>query len=244
MSGGIGIFAALLLGLAASGHCVLMCGGISGALALGTRRGANGKPLPHLLVAYQFGRIGGYASAGLIFGAVGAGLYVLLDHDYLRVALRVFTAGAFALAGMAMFGGRGWLERVFGNRIWKNLAPLARGMFPVTNVPRALGVGMLWGWMPCGFVYTVLLLALASFSPWRSAASMLAFGLGTLPSMLTVSFGSGALSRLFARRAFRRSGGSLMLLMAALTLTGPWLVQFAMPGLQAWLPFDCMPPSH
>jgi len=145
MSQGLGLLAALWLGLAASGHCVLMCGGISGALALGTKRGANGRPLPHLLLAYQCGRIGGYALAGLLFGSIGAGLYVLLDHDGLRAALRLLAALAFATAAMALLGGRGWLERAIGARLWQRLAPKARALFPVNTVARALGVGLLSG---------------------------------------------------------------------------------------------------
>ncbi len=239
MSQGLGLLAALWLGLAASGHCVLMCGGISGALALGTQRGADGRPLPKLLVAYQFGRIGGYALAGLLFGSIGAGLYALLDHDGLRIALRVLAAASFATAAIALLGGRGWLERALGARLWQRLAPRARALFPVNAVPRALGVGLLWGWMPCGFVYTVLLLALASFDPWRSAASMIAFGLGTLPSMLAAGLGSGALARWLGRMAFRRAGAVVLLMMAVGTLLGPFWAHWGMPMLGRWLPFDC-----
>ena len=239
MSQGLGLLAALWLGLAASGHCVLMCGGISGALALGTQRGADGRPLPKLLVAYQFGRIGGYAIAGLLFGSIGAGLYALLDHDGLRIALRVLAAASFATAAMALLGGHGWLERALGARLWQRLAPRARALFPVNTIPRALGVGLLWGWMPCGFVYTVLLLALASFDPWRSAASMIAFGLGTLPSMLAAGLGSGALARWLGRMAFRRAGAVVLLMMAVGTLLGPFWAHWGMPMLGRWLPFDC-----
>ena len=239
MSQGLGLLAALWLGLAASGHCVLMCGGISGALALGTQRGADGRPLPRLLVAYQFGRIGGYALAGLLFGSIGAGLYALLDHDGLRIALRVLAAASFATAAMALLGGHGWLERALGARLWQRLAPRARALFPVNTIPRALGVGLLWGWMPCGFVYTVLLLALASFDPWRSAASMIAFGLGTLPSMLAAGLGSGALARWLGRMAFRRAGAVVLLVMAVGTLLGPFWAHWGMPMLGRWLPFDC-----
>ena len=239
MSQGLGLLAALWLGLAASGHCVLMCGGISGALAMGTQRGADGRPLPRLLVAYQFGRIGGYAIAGLLFGSIGAGLYALLDHDGLRIALRVLAAASFATAAMALLGGHGWLERALGARLWQRLAPRARALFPVNTIPRALGVGLLWGWMPCGFVYTVLLLALASFDPWRSAASMIAFGLGTLPSMLAAGLGSGALARWLGRMAFRRAGAVVLLVMAVGTLLGPFWAHWGMPMLGRWLPFDC-----
>lgn len=239
MNGGINILAALLLGLAASGHCVLMCGGISGALALGTQRNAQGKPRAGLLVAYQFGRLGGYVAAGLLFGSIGAGLFLLLDHDSLRIALRALAALAFAMAGLALWRGRGWLESSLGARIWRRLAPQARRLFPVNNVLRAVGIGMIWGWMPCGFVYTVLLLALASFDPWRSAATMLAFGVGTLPSMLVAAFGASWFARWMARTSWRRGTAGLLMLMALLTLAGPWLAHWGMPHLTRWVSLDC-----
>lgn len=239
MSGGITILAALLLGLAASGHCVLMCGGISGALALGTARNAQGRPRTSLLLAYQFGRLGGYATAGLIFGSFGSALFLLLDHDGLRIALRVFAALAFATAGLAMLRGRGWLERFIGARVWQRLAPKARRWFPVNTLPRALGIGLIWGWMPCGFVYTVLLLALASFNPWHSAVTMLAFGAGTLPSMLIASLGGGWMSRVLARAGWRQATAGFLFAIAVLTLAGPWLAMLGMPHLSQWMPFDC-----
>jgi sulfite exporter TauE/SafE len=62
------LFAALLLGLAASGHCLVMCGGISAALGIATSKRADGRARAELLVAYQFGRIASYALAGLLLG--------------------------------------------------------------------------------------------------------------------------------------------------------------------------------
>lgn len=236
------IAAALLLGLAASGHCVLMCGGISGALALATKRGANGRPRPHLLVAYQFGRIGGYALAGLAFGTLGALLYGALDQTRVRLVLRILAAAAFVAAAFALSGGHGVAERFVGTRLWMRLAPRARALFPVDRVSKALAFGLIWGWMPCGFVYTVLLLAWSSFSPWTSAATMVAFGLGTLPSMLAAAFGGSLLPRLLQRTALRRGVAAALLTMAGLTLAGPWLAHLGVPV--ALLPFDCATGAH
>ncbi|TBR39646.1 MULTISPECIES: sulfite exporter TauE/SafE family protein [Dyella] len=239
MTGSLNIVAALLLGLAASGHCVLMCGGISGALALGTQRNARGKPKASLLLAYQLGRLAGYAMAGIVFGSIGAGLFLLFDQDGLRTGLRMLAALAFALAALALWRGRGWLESALGSRVWRRLAPQARRLFPVNNVARAMGIGLIWGWMPCGFVYTVLLLALASFDPWRSAATMLAFGVGTLPSMLVAAFGAGWFARWMATRTARNATAGILVLMALATLAGPWLAHWGMPHLTRWMPMDC-----
>jgi hypothetical protein len=59
-------------------------------------------------------------------------------------------------------------------------------LLPVNTVPRALGLGALWGWLPCGLVYSVLIAALASGSAARGALIMLVFGLGTLPNLLVI----------------------------------------------------------
>jgi sulfite exporter TauE/SafE len=74
-----------------------------------------------------------------------------------------------------------------GGRLWRRLQPLARHVLPAYTVPRALGLGLLWGWLPCGMVYAVLLTAAATGSSWQGAAVMAAFGLGTLPSLLALA---------------------------------------------------------
>jgi hypothetical protein len=50
-------------------------------------------------------------------------------------------------------------------------------------VPKALGLGLVWGWLPCGLVYSVLLIAATSAQPIQGAFVIIAFGLGTLPAM-------------------------------------------------------------
>ena len=92
--------------------------------------------------------------------------------------------------------------------------------------------------MPCGFVYTVLLFATMQANAADGALTMAAFGLGTAPAMLLTAFGAQRAAAIAARANFRHAAGSLLLLSAAVTLAGPWLVQ-AMPGLHGWLPFDC-----
>ncbi len=111
-----------------------------------------------------------------------------------------------------------------------------RRLLPVDSWPKAWLFGLVWGWMPCGFVYTVLLLAWTSMSPWSSAAVMTAFGLGTMPAMLGVSLGSATLTKVAGAR-MRRGAAVLMLVLAILTVAGPWLAPLGMP--EALLPFDC-----
>jgi hypothetical protein len=236
VTGTLSIAAAALLGLAGSGHCVLMCGGISHALGMATQAGPGGRPRRGLLLGYQVGRISGYALAGLLVGGLGGALYGVLDNDTLRLGLRALVALAFVVIGLGLWSGRGLLERIAGTRLWSRIAPAMRRLLPVDSLPKAWLFGLVWGWMPCGFVYSVLLLAWTRMDPWGSAAVMIAFGIGTLPAVLGATLGSTALAPLAGAR-LRRGTAIVMLGLALLTVAGPWLAPLGMP--QGLLPFDC-----
>ena len=230
--------AAFLLGLAASGHCLVMCGGISSALSIATARTADGRPRPALLLAYQFGRIASYALAGALFSGVLRETIALLDLDSVRSGLRMLSATALAFAALVVLGHVRDPGFGVGRHVWPKLAPLGRRLLPVTSLSRAFAFGSIWGWMPCGFVYAVLLMAALQFDSLDGALIMAAFGLGTIPALLAAAFGVSRLAGLAAGRSIRPIAGSILLLSAVLTLAGPWLIHFA-PGLAAHLPFDC-----
>jgi sulfite exporter TauE/SafE len=229
--------AALLLGLAASGHCLVMCGGISAALGIATARGVDGRPQPRLLIGYQLGRVASYTLAGLLLGGVFGGLLGLLDGEGLRRGLRVLATLALLLGALVAFGRLREPGFGVGHRLWRHVAPLGRRLLPVQTLPRAAAFGMVWGFMPCGFVYTVLLIATLQLDAARSALTMAAFGLGTLPAMSLAAFGAQRFAGFSARPAARRVAGTALLASAALTLAGPWLPAAA--WLHAWLPFYC-----
>src|SRR5512134_1015410 len=169
---------AFLVGLLGGVHCLGMCGGIVGALSL-QRPGAQ--PVAAFQLAYNLGRILSYGVAGALAGAIGfaaggavaarVGLYVLANLMLLALGLH--------LAGL--WQGVAALERV-GVLLWARIRPLAARFLPVDSTPRALASGLLWGWLPCGMVYSVLTTALFSGSAARGFLVMLAFGLGTLPN--------------------------------------------------------------
>jgi hypothetical protein len=93
------------------------------------------------------------------------------------VALGLYLAG--------VWGAVRQLEKM-GGGLWRHLQPYTTRLLPVNTVFRALGLGALWGWLPCGLVYSVLLSALASGSAAKGALIMLAFGLGTLPNLVAI----------------------------------------------------------
>jgi len=238
MIGGLTLGAALLLGLAASGHCVVMCGGISAALGVATANGRNGKPRASLLVAYQLGRIFSYAIAGGLLGAALGFLVSWIDVDAVRVALRALSAAALVAAALVAFGALRDPGSRIGKLIWPKLAPLGRRFLPVTSVARALGFGMVWGWMPCGFAYTVMIIAALEHDAVRSAATMLAFGLGTAPAMIAVAFGARTAAGFAAGSTGRRIAGTVLICSAALTLFAPQIAAAA-PWLHPLLPYLC-----
>ena len=227
--------AALLLGLAASGHCLAMCGGITAALGVATARGVDGRPRLPLLICYQLGRIVSYSLAGLLFAGMLGGLIALLDIESVRRTLRALSALALLLAAFVAFGRVRDPGLRIGHGLWRRLAPLGRRLLPIASVPRAFAFGMVWGWMPCGFVYTVLLIATLQQSAVDGAMTMAAFGLGTAPALLVAGFGAHRLAGWTARPATRRVAGSVLLISALVTLSGPWLMH-AIPGLHHWMP--------
>ena len=238
MSASITLIGAFLLGLLASGHCLVMCGGISGALSVATTRNAHGRPRLDLLLGYQAGRVLSYAMAGASLAGVGALLVQFVDQEGVRHALRWLSAGMLAAIGISLLlRGRGF-DISIGKRVWKSLAPLARRCMPVRSLPQAIALGAIWGWMPCGLAYSVLFVAWLSVDPWHSAAIMLAFGLGTAPAVLAGAYGASAGLRLLSHTGVRSTVGVLLVLFGVLTATAPWLMTHV--ALHAsWLPFDC-----
>jgi sulfite exporter TauE/SafE len=179
-----GYIAVFLIGLLGGTHCVSMCGGIVGALTVQMPADARRQWPLHL--AYNLGRLGTYAMMGAALGAVGtAGL---LLNDVLPVQLGLYVLANLMLIALGLYL-TGFtqllapIERA-GARMWKRVQPLTRRFLPARRVSQALPLGLLWGFLPCGLVYSVLTTALLTGSAARGAGMMLAFGLGTLPNLM------------------------------------------------------------
>lgn len=206
---------AFLVGLLGGVHCVGMCGGIVGALTLGLPRELQGRAramLPYLL-AYNAGRIASYTAAGALMGGVGwLAANALAVHQAQQVLQAV--AGVFMIAlGLYLAGWWYGLTRVeqAGAVLWRRLEPVGRRLLPVRSPPQALLLGMVWGWLPCGLVYSVLIWAIASGSPAEGGLLLLAFGLGTLPNLLAAGIFAAALSAWVRRGWVRAAAGVLVI---------------------------------
>ncbi|WP_220813666.1 sulfite exporter TauE/SafE family protein [Pseudomonas paralcaligenes] len=215
---------ALILGLLGGGHCLGMCGGLMGALTLAIPPEQRTRRL-RLLLAYNLGRILSYATAGLLIGLAGWAV----ASSPAAMALRV-AAGLLLIAmGLYLAGWWSGLTRIeaVGRHLWRHLQPLASRLMPVSSLPRALLLGAVWGWLPCGLVYSTLLWASSQGSPTDSALLMLAFGLGTWPVLLATGMAAERLTALLRRRGVRVAGGLLVILFGLWTLPGPhqhWLM--------------------
>lgn len=220
MIDGLALAGPLLFGLLGSVHCVGMCGGIAGALALGAaQRNDRRNPLQALLVLGA-GRIASYGTAGLMAGAVGLGVTGLLG-SYGPALLRI--VGGALLLGVAMAaGGISRIPLAFerlGTAVWRRLVSLAgHGTGDAFGGMRALAVGVLWGWIPCGLVYAALGWAATAGDPAQGALRMIAFGLGTLPSTLVTGVAAARLGGLVRARGSRRAAAVLF------ALCGLWMV--------------------
>ena len=192
------LLAMFMIGLVGSGHCVGMCGGITTALGLA----AESRRSVPLVVGYNLGRVLSYALAGAIVATLGRwGESVLALGPVLRIAAGVI------LVLMGLYLADWWkllvkLEKL-GAHVWTRLQPLSTRWLPITSLPRAIAVGAVWGWLPCGLVYTALVYAATSAETLDGALMMFAFGLGTAPAMLAGGLFSGAMKGFMQARPVR-----------------------------------------
>jgi sulfite exporter TauE/SafE len=209
------LLSAALVGLLGAVHCVGMCGGIVGALAFTLPpevRGSLARMLPFLL-AYNAGRISSYVLAGAAFGGLGAAAVGGLGGLKTAEATLSVLAGLFMVALGLYLAGR-WralahLEQL-GGHLWRRLEPLGRRLLPVRSGRDAWLLGLVWGWLPCGLVYSVLVWSLAAGSAAGGALLMASFGLGTLPTLLTLGAAAARLTPVLQRPAVRAVAGALV----------------------------------
>jgi sulfite exporter TauE/SafE len=209
---------AFLLGLFSTVHCIGMCGGIIGALSLSLPMEIRNHK-PRLLVfvtTYNIGRITSYTIAGLVAGALGSSMQAGTGLEQGHAILRTISIAMMVAIGIYLAG---WFPQLAvvekaGVPVWKKLEPIGRKLLPVASLPKALAYGLIWGWLPCGLVYFVLIWTLTSGAAVTGALTMLAFGLGTLPTLLTAGFMTSWMTRFARSKRARQVIGLLIVAMA------------------------------
>lgn len=207
--------AAFSLGLFSAVHCWGMCGGIIAALAMNLPAEVRAnRPLSIIYIfAYNLGRISSYSLAGLIAGASSQMIFTLIKPATTHVIMVWFSAVILLLLGLTIAGWLPWMNRMeqLGSHVWKRLQPIGRGLLPVSSPLKAWAFGLIWGWLPCGLVYSALLLSLSAGSAVGSAGYMFMYGLGTLPAVMGAGLFTG-LSGKWLRQPVLRQGLGLVLI--------------------------------
>lgn len=221
--------AAFTAGLLGGVHCIGMCGGIAGTLAAASRG-----PAWRRMAAFNAGRIASYSVAGALAGSVGLLASAGGTLHAMQLALFV-TAHAFMIfIGLYVAGWGRSLVRLeaLGRGAWSQLAPVRRRLVPIDSDARALGAGAVWGWLPCGMVYAMLPLAMASGSPLHGALVLAAFGAGTVPGLIVAGIAGVRFNALRRNPWVRRCAGAALILLAIAALSRvPALAGLAMAAL-------------
>ena len=218
------LFTAFFVGLLGSAHCFGMCGGIAAGLgSLQVDGKTQDAPKPRATSAFLFniGRVLSYACLGLVSAWLLSKLGHALNVPKWSMILRFVTAVMIFLIGLQFLFNLQTLagiERV-GARVWKLILPVA---IRAGNLPGGTGrllLGLCWGLLPCGLVYSVLLTASAAGSAISGAFIMLAFGLGTLPSMLGMSLAAPSLAAILSDKWTKKLMGAALILLAMLSVS-------------------------
>ena len=211
---------AFTIGFLGSGHCIGMCGGITSAISLSLKDQTKSQSAT-LLMGYHIGRIISYSTAGFLLGSIG---FFLGDiNPTIKIILRSFSGVVLILIGLYISD----LWRILssletlGKYLWGHLYPLAKKRLSETGIKNALILGMIWGWLPCGLVYSTLLWSTGQGSPTTSALLMICFGLGTTPTLLLTGVLSRQVTRLFKTKIARHTSAILLILFGLWTIPGP-----------------------
>jgi sulfite exporter TauE/SafE len=241
-----------IIGLLGGVHCVGMCGGIVGAFSVASGRrvipvSAGTAAFPRATVAddllrvaaYNAGRLASYAVAGAIAGGIAQGARTLSFLSPVQAGgywLANLMLVALGLYLMNAWNGLARLEGA-GQLLWRRVQPLMKRLLPVDGPGKAFALGGLWGWVPCGMVYSVLLSAMMTGSAASGAMVMLAFGAGTLPLLLTMGMLGSRLQAWSRKRGLRMAAGLLVLCFGLLGLSR------AAGGIShGWLDALCLTP--
>ncbi len=205
------LITALVVGFLGGVHCLGMCGGIVGTLtfSLDSKVQASWWRMLPYQMAYNLGRISSYVLIGALFGFLGASIGSIATFLPIQQGLQV-VAGLFMIA-LGLYLGGWWfgivvIERV-GQVVWKKIAPYTKRLGAVKTIPQAWLYGLIWGWLPCGLIYSMLIMAMSSGSAMDGALIMFAFGLGTLPNLLLMGVFAFYFTKLAQNRWVRRFAG-------------------------------------
>lgn len=212
------LVSAFTLGLLGGGHCIGMCGGVMGALGMAIPSEQQARKL-HYLVLYNLGRILSYALAGFLFGLAGWAV----GQSPVAMGMRILAGLLLIAMGLYLAGWWFGLTRLekMGQHLWKPIQKRAKGLMPLKKRRHALLLGALWGWLPCGLVYSTLIWSASQGDAGLGALLMFCFGLGTWPVLIASGFAAERLGQFLRHGKVRATAGLLVILYGIWTLPGP-----------------------
>ncbi|MGJ8692359.1 MAG: sulfite exporter TauE/SafE family protein [Thalassotalea sp.] len=218
----IDLFSAFVIGILGSGHCLGMCGGITTMLTSSLHPNVNAKQKHWFILLYHFGRILSYSFIGFLVALTSslATKNIGLPVQYLKTLAAVFLIFIGLYLGQWLMW-LTYLEKI-GKLIWPKISPFSKKLIPVNNKAQAFLLGTLWGWLPCGLVYSTLTWALASNNPLNGALIMLAFGLGTLPALVALSYSINWFKSLLTNPLFRKLSAISLIIFGIYNLATIW----------------------
>lgn len=219
------LFGAVLLGLGSTLHCAGMCSGIAGAFSMTLDEKVRRRrwAVETHVGLLNLGRLASYGVIGALAGLIGSAALLLVPVTVAHTVLRAAAAVVLVMVGLNVLGVLSRLSvlELIGRPVWRLLEPLGRRLMPVRSPAQALAFGMVWGWLPCGIVYSMLLVAMTGGGALEGAGIMTAFGIGTLPGTLAAGLLARGLVRAVHQPVVRRGLGSALVVMGFVTVLWP-----------------------
>jgi len=209
------LFVAFSIGLLGGAHCIGMCGGIMGALTIGVADTHYQKRM-YFIVLYNIGRISSYLLIAWIF-------YLFVDRIqwYFSIQFMRFIAGCLLIA-MGLYLANWWRGLVYlekaGAYLWRYVQPFSRSLLPVKSPCQALFLGAVWGWLPCGLIYSALAYSVSADSALQAVMTMFAFALGTLPAVMASGLLAERVVALVKNTSIRQGMSVLIIIFGVWTL--------------------------
>jgi len=208
---------AFFMGLAGSGHCIAMCGGIASSLQFAIED--KNKSQQYALL-YNIGRLISYSICGALVGGISA-IFAKQSNNF-SLALSFISGIFMVLVGlyiMRLAASLNWLEKLGKFAVWQHIVKLNKYLLPLNSKKKAVAYGALWGWLPCGLVYSALTWAITTQSALSGALFMASFALGTLPAMIGLSFAAQTLKKWLNNSIIRIVLGNIIVFYGLYLLT-------------------------
>ncbi len=224
MDASLSYISAFIIGLLGGAHCIGMCGGLMNALCFAVPQQRSPRQRNIILLLYNLGRIVSYSIAGALIGSLG--WWLQNQGSAIGPVLRIIAGVMLIAMGLYLAGWWRILTHLenLGAHLWKYLQPIGNKLMPVTQPWQALMLGIIWGWLPCGLVYSTLTLAAAEASWQQSALIMASFGAGTLPVMLLTGIFAQHVKAWIQKSSVRRVSAIMIIIFGIWTLATPLLL--------------------